>query len=185
MRLPRFLLAGVLLAGSVLLLTELFAYRASGAVAFSIFTSVWLTLSIVNAGLGVFSAGYRPSEEAAALLPVFGLPAALAGVAWWAWPDGPTLPSPRLFWFLLAGLALWAAIALLAALLIPHATRETALRTAVAIFLPLWLALQVVNLLVGVLIENYSVAEELLILALNFVLTAAMPLAASRLAQRG
>nr|WP_221377662.1 hypothetical protein [Actinoplanes polyasparticus] len=185
MRLPRFLLAGILLAGTVLLLTELFAREAPGAVTFGVFAPLWLALSVVNAGIGVFSAGYRPSEEAMALLPVFGVPTAVAGAAWWAWPDGPPLGGVRLFWFTVAGVTLWAAIALLAGLLVPHATRETALRTAAAVFVPLWLALQVVNLLLGVLVEHYSVAEELLVLLLNFVLPAATSVTASRAAQRG
>ncbi|WP_250030313.1 hypothetical protein [Paractinoplanes maris] len=185
MRLPRFVVAGILLAGSVLLLTKLFAAEAPGAVAFGVFTPLWLALSVVNAGIGVFSAGYRPGEEAMVLLPVFGVPALAAGVAWWIWPDGPPLGDVRLLWFIVAGVALWAVIALLAGLLIPHATKETALRTAVAVFLPVWLALQVVNLLIGVFVEDYSVGEELVVLLFTFAVPAAAPIVASRIVQRG
>jgi hypothetical protein len=185
MRLSRFVLAGLLLAGSVLLLTKLLAREASGAAAFAVFTSVWLTLAVTNAGMGVFAAGFKPSEEALVLLPVFGVPAAVAGLAWWAWPHGPPLAGARFLWFWAAGLSLWASIALLAGLLIPHATRETALRTAAVVFLPIWLALLVVNLLVAVLSQDYPVTKELAVLLFNAAFPAAMSVVASRLAQRG
>ncbi|WP_250008101.1 hypothetical protein [Actinoplanes sp. M2I2] len=173
-----------MLAGTVLLLTELFAHEAPGAVAFGVFVPLWLAVSVINAGIGVFSAGYKPSEEAGFLLPVFGVPALAAGLAWWAWPDGPPLGGVRFFWFLIVGIALWASIALLAELLIPQATRETALRTATFVFVPVWVALQVVNLLIGVLVEGYSVAEELVVLLVNVAVPAGIALVTSRLVQR-
>ncbi|MCY1141144.1 hypothetical protein OWR29_24360 [Actinoplanes sp. Pm04-4] len=185
MRLPRFLLAGLLLAGSVLLLTELLAREASGATAFAVFATVWLTLAVLNAGMGVFAAGYKPSEEALVLVPVFGVPTAVAGIAWWVWPNGPPLAGGRFLWFWAAGLALWASIALLAGLLIPHATRETALRTAAVVFLPIWLVLMTVNLLAAVLSQDYPLGEELAVLLLNAAVPAAVSVVASRLAQRG
>ncbi|WP_127507238.1 hypothetical protein [Actinoplanes solisilvae] len=166
---------------SVVLLANLFAHEPPGAVAFAVFAATWLPVSVINAGMGVFSAGYRASEEATVFLPVFGGPAAVAGAAWAIWPDGLSLGGPRFGWFLVAGLALWGGIALLADLLIPRAAREVALRTAAVVFVPLWFALLVVNLLIGVLVDDYSVGEEVLVFVLNVVVPSGVALAGLRL----
>ncbi|MEV6300145.1 hypothetical protein AB0M02_12145 [Actinoplanes sp. NPDC051861] len=182
MRLPRFLLAGVLLFAAVLLLTALFAqppFHHAGAVAFAVFTPLWLTVTVVNAALGVFSAGYRPREEALVALPVFGVPALVAGLAWWFAGDR-LITSARLPFLLLAGVCLWAAIALLAALMVPSG----ALHFAAAVFVPLWTMLMIANLLIGVVVADYSVAEELPILFLNLVPPLLPALAAPTLTRR-
>jgi hypothetical protein len=175
-RLPRLLLAGLLLFTAVLLLTALFAqppFRSTGVSAFAVFTPLWLALSIVNAAMGVYAAGYRPAEEATVLAPVFGVPALVAGLAWWwtwsHWHGGPLIASGRAPAVLGAGLALWLAIALLAGLLVPNATAASALRVAAVLFAPLWLALTVVNLLIGVIAAGYSTGEEIPVLLLNLL----------------
>ena len=174
MRLPRLLLAGALLYAAVRLLTGLFAqppFDQVGAVAAAVFLPLWLTVSVVNAAIGVYSAGYRPREEATVLLPVFGGPALLALVVWWL-TSGAPLTHGRTLWILAAGIALWLALAVLGGLLLPRATRAVALRFAAAVFLPLWVTLMVVNLLIGVVVAGYGVGEELLVLLLNVAVPA-------------
>jgi hypothetical protein len=179
-RLPRFLVAGILLAGSVLLLADLFAAETHGAVAFAVFAALWLAVAVINAGMGVFSAGYKPSEEATVFLPVFGVPSAVAGSAWAVWPGGLSLGGPRFLWFFVSGFALWGALALLAGLLIPPASGDIAVRAAVVVFVPLWAALMVVNLLIGVLVEDYSIGEELIALLVNLLVPVGVAPAALR-----
>jgi len=168
-RLPRLWLAGALLLVAVFLLTGLFAqppFDAVGPVATAVFVPLWLTIAVTNAAVGVYSAGYRPQEEAPVLLAVFALPAAVAGVGWWLVSLEP-IETARTPVVLLAGVALWLALALLGDLLLPGATRATALGFAAAVFLPVWLALMVVNLLIGVLAAGHGVGEELGFLLLN------------------
>lgn len=169
MRLPRIVLSGALLYAATYLLTALFAqppFDQAGAVAAAVFLPLWLTLSVVNAAIGVYSAGYRPREEATVLLPVFGVPAAIALVAWWL-TSGAPISSGRTPLILAAGIALWLALALLGGLLLPGATRATALSFAAAVFVPMWLVLMVTNLLIGVVVAGYGVGEEMLVLLLN------------------
>ncbi|NMO53651.1 hypothetical protein HH310_20995 [Actinoplanes sp. TBRC 11911] len=176
MRLPRLLLAGVLLFTAVLLLTALFAqppFRSVGVTAFAVFTPLWLAVAVVNAAMGVYAAGYRPAEESVVLAPVFGVPALIAGLVWWwtwdRWHGGPLIGAGRAPAILGAGMALWLAITLLAGLLVPNATAAAALRVAAVLFVPLWLALTVVNLLIGVFAAGYSAAEEIPVLLLNLL----------------
>ncbi|MFI5895760.1 hypothetical protein ACIA5D_37260 [Actinoplanes sp. NPDC051513] len=174
MRLPRLLLCGALLYAAVYLLTALFAqppFDQVGAVAAAVFLPLWLTLSVANAAIGVYSAGYRPREEATVLLPVFGVPAVLALVVWWL-TGGAPIASARTPLILIAGIALWLALALLGGLLLPGATRATALRFTAAVFLPLWVALMMVNLLIGVVVAGYGVGEEIPVLLLNVAVPA-------------
>ena len=49
--------------------------RASGA---AIFIWVWLVAAILNGAVGVFKAGIPLINEAAAFVPIFGIPAAAA-----------------------------------------------------------------------------------------------------------
>jgi hypothetical protein len=185
MRLPRFVLAGLLLFAAVFLLTALFAqspYRWVGATATAIFLPLWLVITIVNAAIGVRSAGYRPVEEAAAAIPVFGLPAVAAGVTWWfsayRWDGGPLVTSGRTPLILAAGIALWLTIALLTGLLSPDSPTAGAIRRAAAVFIPLWVALQIVNLLIGVAV-GHPVLEEIPILLLNVAIPALVAVAAA------
>jgi hypothetical protein len=175
-RLPRLLLAGLLLFTAVLLLTALFAqppFRSTGVTAFAVFTPLWLALSIVNAATGVYAAGYRPAEEATVLAPVFGVPALVGGLVWWwtwsHWHGGPLIDTGRAPAILGAGLALWLAIVLLTGLLVPNATAASALRVAAVLFVPLWFALTVVNLLIGVLAAGHSTGEEIPVLLLSLL----------------
>lgn len=53
------------------------------ATAAKIFIPVWLLASAVNMWIGVTYAGYTIAQELPIHIPVFGIPAALAGVAIW------------------------------------------------------------------------------------------------------
>jgi hypothetical protein len=82
------------------------------------------------------------------------------------------------FWFVwLAGIALWAAVWLLIALL---AGPRAGGGPVVLVFGPLWLIVCLVNLVAGVRSSGYGVAEELPVLLVN----AALPLAVAVLAWR-
>ncbi|MDX3854850.1 hypothetical protein [Streptomyces sp. AK02-01A] len=190
MRLPRLLLAGILLFAAVFLLTGLLAqppYGSVGATATAVFVPLWYCLMAVNAALGV-AAGYRRVEEAAVFLAVFGAPAAVALVTWWIshteWDGGPLVTTGRTPVMLAAGVALWAAVELLVALLVPPARRTAKRGTSVSVFLPLWLMVSVANLLLGVLAAGYTLAEEIPILAVDLLIPTAVavlvPMAARR-----
>jgi hypothetical protein len=177
MRLPRFLLAGALLLAAVFLLTGLLAqppYRWVGASAAAVFVPLWYAIAAINAWLGVASAGYRLAEEAPVFGLVFGIPAVLAGLAWWAsaawWEGGPLIHSRRALVLWAAGLALWGAVWLLALLLAPSA----ATRGAAVVFVPLWTLICIVDLMIGVAAAGYSAAEELLVLVPNLAIPAAV-----------
>lgn len=45
-----------------------------------LFIPVWLIASLLNSGIGIFSAGIPVQNEIAAFIPIFGIP---AGIAWW------------------------------------------------------------------------------------------------------
>jgi hypothetical protein len=177
MRLPRFLLAGILLFAAILGMSALLLADGVGAIAAVIFLPLWYAVAAVNAGIGVFAAGYRAREEAVVMLAVFGIPALLACVVWWAssavWDGGPVVHSGRTPVVLATGVVLWLAILVLAGLLTPKA-----IQTAALVFMPLWLLICVGNLLVGVIAAGYGVGEEIPILLLNFVIPAAVALAA-------
>jgi len=48
-----------------------------------IFLPLWLVAAGVNMWLGVSQAGYSVADESPIFLGIFGVPAALAGLAWW------------------------------------------------------------------------------------------------------
>jgi hypothetical protein len=190
-RLPRFLLAGVLLLAAVFLLTSLFAqppFHGVGVTAAAVFLPAWCVISVVNARLGVVSAGYRPAEEALVLLPVFGVPAVLAGLGWLAsstvWDGGPVIQTGRAPALFAAGLALWGAILLIAGLLTRTPSPARSAATAAAVLVPLWVLLCLVDLTIGVLAAGYTVAEEIPVFLLNVALPAAVAVAAWGLARR-
>lgn len=173
MRLPRFLLAGVLLFAAVLTLTALFAppsYPATSATAAVVFLPLWYAVAAVNAGIGVLSAGYRISQEVGVFALVFGIPAVLVALTWWAsaafWQGGPTIHTGRTPFVLVAGLTLWAAITILAGLLTPAHTTGT----AALVFVPLWLLVSTANTLLG-LHTGHPLAQEITL----FLLTTAIP----------
>lgn len=178
MRLPRFALAGIVLFAAIFALTALFAGPV-GAIAAIVFWPLWYAITSVNAAVGVFAAGYKAGEEIVAALGVFGIPAAVAGFGWLAsslwWDGGPVVHSGRTFVVLGAGLLLWGAVRLLAGLLIARPNG-----TAAAVFLPLWLLFCLANLLAGVIVAGYSVAEEIPILLLDFAVPAAVSVLALR-----
>jgi hypothetical protein len=170
MRLPRFLIAGVLLFVATILLAGLLAqqpFQHVGMVAAAVFVPLWYMLSAINAVLGVVSAGYPARDEALVFVPVFGIPAVVAGLGWLAseswWNGGPVVHTGRTPVFLAAGIVLWIAVALLAGLLLT----SNSLVTAAAVFSPFWLLICVVNLIIGVVAQGYTVLEELPILLLN------------------
>lgn len=182
MRLPRFLLAGILLYVSLFMLTALFTGPV-GAIAAIVFWPLWYTIATVNAAVGVFAAGYKVSEEVAVMAAVFGIPAAVAGFGWLAsagwWNDGPVIHSGRTAVVLGAGVLLWAGIRVLGGLLTAKASG-----TAALVFMPLWFLFCLVNLLVGVIVAGYGVGEEIPILLLNFAVPAAVAVAADRMPPR-
>jgi hypothetical protein len=85
MRTALFLVAGVVLLGSVLLLGKLFApqYPDAPRVATLAYIAVWLVVAGANMWLGVAKAGYSIGEELPIFLLIFLLPAALAVVLKW------------------------------------------------------------------------------------------------------
>jgi hypothetical protein len=70
---------------SCLLLGHAFGGGVSGAIAGAkLFLPLWLIGAAVNLWLGVSQAGYSVAEEAPIFLVIFGVPAAVAGLFWWA-----------------------------------------------------------------------------------------------------
>jgi hypothetical protein len=190
-RLPRFLLAGLLLLTAVLLLTGLFAqpsYRWVGVSAAAAFIPLWYAVSVVNTWIGVASAGYPLRAEAPVFVAVFGVPAAVAGALAWAsrarWDGGPIVHTGRMPVIVVAGLALWAAIVLLAGLLAQAPSFRGVAGPALVAFAPLWLLICLVNLGIGVTAAGYGVLEETPILLANAALPIAIAFAAYRLAGR-
>lgn len=127
MRLPWFLLAGILLLAATFLLTGLFAQPPShqvGAIAAAVFLPLWYAIAAINAWIGVVSAGYRLVDEAVVMLAVFGIPGTVAALGWWAsvtwWDGGPVVHTGRAPVVLAAGLALWGAVVVLTRLLAPQ-----------------------------------------------------------------
>ncbi|GAB3832313.1 hypothetical protein ACFPIJ_54380 [Dactylosporangium cerinum] len=128
-------------------------------------------IAVVNAWLGVASAGYPLRAEATVFVAVFGVPALVAAVAAWAsrawWDGGPVFHIGRLPIVIAAGVMLWTASALLAALLAQVSSGHTITGPVLVSFGPLWLLLCVVNLVIGVRVAGYGVLEELLTLLVN------------------
>jgi hypothetical protein len=70
---------------SCLLLGHAFGGGVPGAIAGAkLFLPLWLIGAAVNLWLGVSQAGYSVAEEFPIFLAIFGVPAAVAGVFWWA-----------------------------------------------------------------------------------------------------
>jgi hypothetical protein len=85
MRTLLFLIAGLLLAASFLLLARLFApqYADAARVATIAFVATWLIVAGVNMWLGVSRAGYGVTEELPIFLLIFAVPAAAAILVKW------------------------------------------------------------------------------------------------------
>jgi hypothetical protein len=70
---------------SCLLLGHAFGGGVPGALSGAkAFIGLWLIGAGVNMWLGVSQAGYSAAEEFPIFLAIFGLPAAAAGLLWWA-----------------------------------------------------------------------------------------------------
>jgi hypothetical protein len=85
MRTALFLVAGFLLAGSLLMLGKLFAgqYPQAARASTWLFVALWLLIAAVNMWLGVSKAGYSVSEELPIFLLIFAVPAIAAVVVYW------------------------------------------------------------------------------------------------------
>ena len=85
MRTGLFLLAGLLMLASFLILARMFAanFPAAGAWATGTFIVVWLLVAAFNMWVGVARAGYSAAEELPILLLLFGVPAAVAVLLKW------------------------------------------------------------------------------------------------------
>lgn len=57
--------------------------RQAAARSCLLFLPVWLICAVVNMWIGVSRAGYSVGQELVILVPVFGVPAAIALVLWW------------------------------------------------------------------------------------------------------
>lgn len=79
------ILGGSVLLGVFVLFGWLWGASSAGmALAAKGFVPVWLLVSAINMWVGVHHAGYTVREELPILLPVFGVPAALAiATTWW------------------------------------------------------------------------------------------------------
>jgi hypothetical protein len=85
MRTVLFLVSGVLLLASFLLMGRLFSANYPGATtaATVAFVVLWLAIAGANMWIGVAKAGYSVSEELPIFLLIFGLPAVIAIVLKW------------------------------------------------------------------------------------------------------
>ena len=85
MRTGLFLLAGLLLLATALLLGKLFSTNYPGATfaATVAYVALWFIIAGVNMWIGVSRAGYSVTEELPIFLLIFGLPAAAAIVLKW------------------------------------------------------------------------------------------------------
>jgi hypothetical protein len=85
MRTALFLVSGLLLLASSLLLGRLFSANYPGAttLATAAYVALWLVIAGANMWVGVAKAGYSVAEELPIFLLIFGLPAAVAIVLKW------------------------------------------------------------------------------------------------------
>ena len=85
MRTGLFLLAGLLMLASFVILARMFAanFPAAGTWATAAFILVWLLIAAFNMWVGVVRAGYSVAEELPILLLLFGVPAAVAVLVKW------------------------------------------------------------------------------------------------------
>ncbi|MCZ4605865.1 hypothetical protein O3S80_19335 [Streptomyces sp. Lzd4kr] len=184
MRLPRLLLAGILLSIAVFLLSALFAPPSShsvGAASVAVFVPLWYCLSALNAGLGMAS-GIRVADGMVGFGVTFPLPVLASMVMWWVsereWEGAPVLTTGRTPVMLTAGIVLWAAVALLVAVLAPGAADRAKSGGATAAFLPMWSLVCGANALLGVFAAGYTWREELLIMVADLSLPTAVALLA-------
>src|SRR2546426_11943242 len=85
MRTALFLVAGLLLLGTALLLGKLFSAHYPGAtfVATVAYVALWFIVAGANMWVGVARAGYSVTEELPIFLLIFGLPAGAAIFLHW------------------------------------------------------------------------------------------------------
>ena len=85
MRTALFLVSGLLLLASFLLLGRLFSanYPGATALATAAYVALWLAIAGANMWIGVAKAGYSVAEELPIFLLIFGLPAAVAVILKW------------------------------------------------------------------------------------------------------
>lgn len=85
MRTALFLAAGLLLMGSLLILSKLFSqhYPSAPNWALAIGLAFWLAVTGANLWIGVAKAGYSVAEELPILLLLFAVPAAAGVLARW------------------------------------------------------------------------------------------------------
>jgi len=81
----RVIVAGLALLGLCLLVARglLGAHRPWVVRGSQAFLPLWLLAAVVNLWFGVTHAGYTAAEELPIFLVVFGVPAGVAGIAWW------------------------------------------------------------------------------------------------------
>jgi hypothetical protein len=184
MRLPRLLIAGILLSITIFLLSALFAQPASrsvGVVSVAVFVPLWYCLTALHAGLGMAS-GIRGADEIVVFGTTFSLPTTASLVMWWVsaseWEGGPVLTTGRTPVMLTAGIVLWVAVALLVAVPAPGAADRARSWATAAAFLPLWLLVCGANALLGVFAAGYTLREELFIMVANLSLPTVVALLA-------
>ncbi|MDQ0578084.1 hypothetical protein [Streptomyces rishiriensis] len=186
MRSIRFILAGIPLSGAAFLLCALLAqppHRVSGVVAAAIFCPLWFALCAANA-LGGVADGHSARIEAGLAGAIFAGPAAVSLLLWWAsrtwWNDGPLITASRTAWVLTAGILLWAGTAQLTAVWRTAGSPVRAMSAAAAVFSPLWAAVMVVNLLLGLSV-GYTLMEEIPVLLVNLAVPVGVALIARTL----
>jgi hypothetical protein len=75
---------GISLLVACLLLGHAFGGGMAGLVTGAkVFIPLWLILAGVNMWIGVSHAGYSVADEAPIFVAIFGVPAAVAALAWW------------------------------------------------------------------------------------------------------
>ncbi|MEV5155685.1 hypothetical protein AB0K81_27710 [Streptomyces werraensis] len=184
MRPIRLSLAGTVLFGAVFLLTGLLAlppYSAVGATAVTVFLPLWLCLSLLIAARHMTpSHGIVTKEFLRRFTAAVAIPAVISLAVWVVseayWRGGPVITATRTPILLGCGLALWIAAAVVTPQLLSTSSAQAhrAGRASAVVFVPLWAAITVVNLLVGVFGAGYTFAEELPILVVNLSIPAAV-----------
>ena len=85
MRTTLFLVAGLLLMSSLLVVAKLFSEHAPAAPnwAIGLGLTLWLAITAANMWIGVSKAGYTAAEELPIFLVLFAVPAAVAVLVRW------------------------------------------------------------------------------------------------------
>lgn len=85
MRTTLFLVAGLLLMASLLIVSKLFSEHFPSAPNWALASglTIWLGITGVNMWVGVSKAGYSAAEELPILLLLFAVPAAVAALVRW------------------------------------------------------------------------------------------------------